>query len=150
MVDFTYMLGMIHFNNFYPVPPLTVSTEPILRATALAAAYWSLPTLILPILAGYLISFSPSTSATPTTPSSISYRPGSTFPHFDALSASIIRFAATIAFGFPTMVLQGQGPERGQITLDVLGPQWRGVTSGVALAFAFAEAIVGGGSGRRR
>ena len=120
-LEFVSILYNIHINKFYPVPPLTVSTEPVVRATALATAYWALPTLVLPSVAGYLISFS------------------STQERFDPLSAAIIRLAANFATGFPSMVFLEH--ETNVQTLDVLGARWRTVSAAVTLAFAFAEAI---------
>lgn len=120
-LEFFSILYNIHVNKFYPVPPLTVSTEPVLRATALAAAYWALPALVLPSFAGYFISFSSAQGS------------------FDPLSASIIRLAANFATGFPSMVFLEH--EANVQTLDVLGARWRTVSSAVTLAFAFAEAI---------
>jgi hypothetical protein len=86
--------------------------------------HWSLPALFIPALFGTLISFRPAPSPhVPNLP-------------FDALTASIIRLAAQIAYPYATVEKNVQG-------VDVIGWKWRVLGAGVGVAFAFAEAISG-------
>lgn len=86
--------------------------------------YWALPSLVVPTIIGYLVSFSAPASQ----------------PSFDVLSASIIRMAANFADTYPAMIFVEQ--DAMVQSLDVLGIRWRAVSSGITLAFAFSEAIV--------
>lgn len=70
---------------------------------------------------------------------------------FDPLTAAIARLAAEIAYIFPShapfSLMSNASPTIESV--DVLGFKWRTISAGVGLAFAFAEAISGGGlSGR--
>ena len=77
-----------------------------------------------PAAIGYFVSFSSPASR----------------PRFDVLSAAIIRFAANIPDFYPSIkFLEKKDAVQ---SLDVLGYKWRAVSSGITLAFAFAEAIV--------
>jgi hypothetical protein len=51
---------------------------------------------------------------------------------FDALTASIVRLAAQVAYPYSTLGVKGA---------DVLGSRARYLSAGVGLALAFAEAI---------
>ena len=98
----------------------------------MTVVHWAIPTLLLPGIAGSMVSFN---HATPNTHSS----PTSTNPTvaFDPLTAAIIRLAAQV--GYPYTSLERQLPD-----LDVVGFRWRVLNAAVSLAFAFAEAIAGG------
>lgn len=121
--------------------------------------HWAIPTLLIPVIFGTLISFTP---APPPKPASSSdhqrsyYQPGppnlnlkESRPNFDTLTASIVSLAAQVAYpyglinknvnlimrvGFGPRVIQG---------VDVLGLKWRVLAASVGVAFAFAEAIAG-------
>lgn len=125
-LEFASIIYNIHFNNFFGVPPLTQSFEPIARATTFATGNWALATVLVPFLAGYLVSFSPAQGS------------------FDPLSASILRLAANYVWVFPNMAflnVEKIVPTKSVETLDVLGVKWRLVSAAVTLAFAFSEAI---------
>ncbi|KAL5520232.1 hypothetical protein ACEPAG_9445 [Sanghuangporus baumii] len=124
LLDFLGILYQIHINSVFPIPAIRVSAEPALSTTALATLYWALPSVVIPAIVSYFVSFASPSSR----------------PRFDILSASIIRFAANVPDFYPSMVLV----EKKELvrSLDVLGFKWRAVSSGITLAFAFAEAIV--------
>lgn len=107
-----------------PYPPLAAFQQ---KAFWTTIGHWSLPALFIPALFGTLISFRPTPQHSPS-----SQHPPS-LP-FDALTASIIRLAAQIAYPFATVEKSIQG-------LDVIGWRWRVLAAGVGVAFAFAEAI---------
>lgn len=107
-----------------PYPPLAAFQQ---KAFWKTLGHWSLPTLFIPALFGTLISFRP-------TPQSSLPSPHIPNLPFDALTASIIRLAAQIAYPFATVEKDVQGA-------DVLGWRWRVLGAGVGVAFAFAEAI---------
>jgi hypothetical protein len=106
-----------------PYPPLAAFQQ---KAFWKTLGHWAVPALFIPALFGTLISFSPAPQRGPYAPS---------LP-FDALTASIIRLAAQIAYPFATIEKNVQG-------VDVLGWRWRVLGAGVGVAFAFAEAISG-------
>ncbi|THH03150.1 hypothetical protein EW145_g6488 [Phellinidium pouzarii] len=123
LLDFISIIFTIHGNSYYPVPSITNEVEPVLQATAWVTVHWAIPSLVLPAIFGYFISFS--------TPA---------FQlKFDVLTASIVRVAANVAYPFPSMVFIALSDEIQ--SLDVLGVKWRLVSATVTLAFAFAEAI---------
>ena len=126
VLDFFAILYNIHVSSVLPIPPVFDTPGPALHATTIATLYWALPTIVLPSIIGYLVSFS-----TPSQPPSQA--------RFDVLSAAIIRLAATFVDVYPSMAFVE--PTKSVRSLDVLGFRWRAVSSGVALAFAFAEAI---------
>ncbi|KAI5118713.1 hypothetical protein M0805_004513 [Coniferiporia weirii] len=123
LLDFLSIMFAIHGNSYYPVPPITAQVEPALQATVWVTVHWAIPSVLLPVIIGYLISFSAPI-----------FRPG-----FDVLSGSIVRVAANVAYPFPSMIFMARKDEIQ--SLDVLGVKWRVVSAGVTLAFAFAEAI---------
>ncbi|KLO18695.1 hypothetical protein SCHPADRAFT_106784 [Schizopora paradoxa] len=127
ILDVLSIIVTINKDAPYPIPPITVQAAPALHAMSMAISSWAGPTILLPAIIGFLVSFTSSESSS-----------------FDPLSASIIRVAANVAYDFPYLRLSGadglsQGD--GMRSLDVLGFQWRVVTSSLTLAFAFAEAI---------
>lgn len=75
----------------------------------------------------------------------ISFASPSSRPRFDIMSASIVRFAANVPNFYPSMVLVEK--KESLRSLDVLGFKWRAVSSGITVAFAFAEAIAKGSKG---
>lgn len=89
--------------------------------------HWAIPTLIIPAVAGNLISFNTQPLVVPPDTSFL------TMP-FDPLTAAIIRLAAQVGYPFSALDQDVQG-------LDVLGFRWRVLNAAVGLAFAFAEAI---------
>lgn len=133
MVDCYALISAIHKDAYFPfpIPPITEDIRPALTVTSFACGHWSLPNVILPIIAGFLISFT--TNAT------------NGAIQFDVLIASIIRLAANVAFQFPGVPLTVSDidgtAETGTISLDVLGRKRRVFTSGVMLAIALAEAV---------
>ncbi|KAG6916540.1 hypothetical protein DXG01_006423 [Tephrocybe rancida] len=113
---------------FYP-PVSTFQTY----AFWMVLLHWALPTLILPAIAGSLISFTPKTASQPTT------SPQAPFPTtpFDPLTAAIIRVAVQANYPYASLAVQGA---------DVLGWNWRVWNAAVGLLFAFSEKL--GGSPR--
>lgn len=127
LLDVLSIIVTVNKDAPYPIPPITVQVAPALHAMSMAISSWAGPTILLPAIIGFLVSF---TSSEPSS--------------FDPLSASIIRVAANVAYDFPYLRLsgeQGLAPEEALKSLDVLGFQWRVLTSSLTLAFAFAEAI---------
>ncbi|EJD05244.1 uncharacterized protein FOMMEDRAFT_18850 [Fomitiporia mediterranea MF3/22] len=135
-LEFLAILYNIHVNSVFPIPPIYTSSQPALSATALATMYWGIPTIVLPAIIGYLVSFSSPSPAPPHSP------PSREQWQFDVLSAAIIRVAANFVNVFPKMVFVEKRDVEVARSLDVLGVKWRVVSSGVVLAFAFAEAVV--------
>lgn len=109
-----------------PYPPLAAFYQ---RAFWKTLGHWSLPALFIPALVGTLISFRPQPQSSTTVPHKVNLP-------FDALTASIIRLAAQVAYPFAAIDAEIKG-------VDVLGWQWRTVAAAVGVAFAFAEAISG-------
>ena len=131
MYDLIAILAVIHQDGPFPIPPITVDIPPALRVMSLAATHWAIPSVILPVMLGYLISFVPGSASKPS---------------FDPLTASIVRVAANIAYRFPLVRLTDITGQPGPETLhelDVLGTRWRVLGASVALAFALSEAIRG-------
>lgn len=66
---------------------------------------------------------------------------------FDPLTASIARLAAEVAYTYPKYgpfsLMSNASPTIESV--DVLGSRWRIISASVGLAFAFAEAISGAG-----
>ena len=101
---------------------------------SLAATHWAIPSVILPLILGYLISFVPGSASNRS---------------FDPLTASIVRVAANIAYKFPLVRLTditGQSSPDSLHELDILGARWRVLNASVTLAFALSEVIRGGAS----
>ncbi|KAF7309599.1 SAP domain-containing protein [Mycena indigotica] len=131
VLELIYILYMIIPWNVYflkfggttasiPYPPLDTIYRPSFTRTLI---HWFIPALLLPALAGSLISFSP---ALPT--ATLSRVP------FDPLTASIIRLALQFAYDPSTM---------NSAARDVIGLRIRALNSAIGVAFAFAEAIKG-------
>lgn len=96
--------------SFYvPYPPLAFLLSTHLYKTL---AYWALPTVLAPQLAGSLISFT-------TPPKDV-----------DPLSAAIVKLALVVALDDSWFILQGRPIA-----------QWRIVGAATNLAFAIAEAV---------
>lgn len=110
-----------------PYPPLSTFQQEAFWKTL---GHWALPALFIPALIGTLISFRPAPQSSTITSNTINLP-------FDALTASIIRLAAQIAYPYPVIDKYIQN-------VDVLGWQWRVLVAGVGVAFAFAEAISSG------
>lgn len=87
--------------------------------------HWVGPSVVIPGVAGSLVSFHPANSPTARVP-----RPS----FFDPLTASIIRVAVQYVYPYETLKLTTE-------CIDILGPKWRLVAASVAAALAFAEAI---------
>ncbi|KAG6902920.1 hypothetical protein C0995_009311 [Termitomyces sp. Mi166 len=91
--------------------------------------HWALPTVVLPVIAGSLISFTPKPASRSKSPDS----PDSTTP-FDPLTAAIIRLAVQVNYPYASVPVQG---------VDVLGWNWRVWNAAVGLLFAFSEKLGG-------
>ncbi|KAG0707180.1 hypothetical protein DFH29DRAFT_897369 [Suillus ampliporus] len=87
--------------------------------------HWSVPTILIPLVFGLLVSFHPANSTSVRIPRVLA---------LDPLSASIARLAAHVVYPFQTLDASLQG-------VDVIGQRWRLLTASVVVAFAFAEAI---------
>ncbi|KAG6878047.1 hypothetical protein C0993_000370 [Termitomyces sp. T159_Od127] len=85
--------------------------------------HWALPTVILPVIAGSLISFTPKAAPRFKT---------SGYPPFDPLTAAIIRLAVQVNYPYVSIPVQGA---------DVLGWNWRVWNAAVGLLFAFSEKL---------
>ncbi|TDL15099.1 hypothetical protein BD410DRAFT_138012 [Rickenella mellea] len=146
--DFVSILLTIHYDEPFPVRPITQDFKPAATAMLLATLYWAIPSLFVPSILGFLISFAPQTS--PRSQSSESQSPLSTMK-FDPLTSSIVRVAANLVFPIRFMALSGLGgvqtAEIETINMDVLGSNWRVFTGSLALAFTLAEAIGQAGGG---
>lgn len=103
-----------------PYPPLVTFQSSVFWSVLL---HWSIPTLIIPAIFGFVISFHPANASSARVPHAL-----------DPLTASILRLAAQ--YGYPYRALDAtiEG-------IDVIGPQWRVLNAAVCAAFAFAEAI---------
>ncbi|KAL0577177.1 hypothetical protein V5O48_004816 [Marasmius crinis-equi] len=110
-----------------PLPPSldTLGDLYFWKCTSIVVWHWFIPSLLIPAIAGTLISFSPRPQS-PTTP----------LP-FDPLTASIVRLAAHLAYPYQPGAVCGRA--------DVLGLQARTIAAGVGVAFAFAEVITAAG-----
>lgn len=93
--------------------------------------HWFIPTVLAPLIVGNLISFNPSLNQR-------QREDDKDIVAFDALTASIVRLAAQIAYPFSTLDIQS-----GVYGLDVLGFKFRVWSASLGLAFAFAETISG-------
>ncbi|KAH8823092.1 hypothetical protein DL96DRAFT_1469179 [Flagelloscypha sp. PMI_526] len=122
--DYSYSSPI--FNDVQvPYPPSSVFYASAFYSVLI---HWALPSLVIPSLFGFLISFN------------------GNGVNFDPLTASIMRLAAQIAWTFPTPASSLKNNKLevlvyGAYGLDVLGQRWRVLTAGVALLFAFAEQI---------
>ncbi|KAJ7918703.1 hypothetical protein B0H13DRAFT_274490 [Mycena leptocephala] len=127
----TYNLSVAGTDFALPYPPSHILSYPGFIPTL---THWFIPTLLLPVLFGTVISFSPAVpTATPTR----------AVP-FDPLTASIIRLALQFAYNPATPPTPGTGTGMGPIyAQDVLGVRLRVLNAAVCLAFSFAEAIKG-------
>ncbi|KAG6879540.1 hypothetical protein C0992_001688 [Termitomyces sp. T32_za158] len=108
----------------YSYPPLSTFQT---YAFWMVVVHWALPTVILPAIAGSLISFIP--KAVPRFKS-----PGYTHAEtpFDPLTAAIIRLAVQVNYPYASIPVQG---------VDVLGWNWRVWNAIVGLLFAFSEKL---------
>ncbi|KAK1224981.1 hypothetical protein PQX77_012084 [Marasmius sp. AFHP31] len=113
-----------------PLPPTfsTLQDWQFWGCTLSVVGHWFIPSLLIPAIAGTLISFSPP----PQGPAAVQ----SPLP-FDPLTASIVRLAAHLAYPYVDGVVCGRN--------DVLGLQARTLAAGVGVAFAFAEVITAAG-----
>ncbi|KAG1731430.1 hypothetical protein EDB19DRAFT_1912547 [Suillus lakei] len=112
-------------SQFYlaiPYPPARTFLQPSFWTVLI---HWSIPTILVPLVFGLLVSFHPANSTSARIPRVIA---------LDPLSASIARLAAHVAYPFRALETTLQG-------IDVIGPRWRLLTASVVVAFAFAEAI---------
>ncbi|KAE9393977.1 hypothetical protein BT96DRAFT_923798 [Gymnopus androsaceus JB14] len=151
-----------------PYPPLATFQSHMFWTILL---HWAIPTVLVPVIAGILISFKPPPPTTTTAPQvtlsesreiSRIIRDGDeeegeerTAPAaltrlavpFDPLTASIARLAAEVAYTYPKYgpfsLMSNASPTIESV--DVLGSRWRIISASVGLAFAFAEAISGAG-----
>ncbi|KAG2032851.1 hypothetical protein BDR03DRAFT_969024 [Suillus americanus] len=121
----TFELASGSSSQFYlaiPYPPARTFLQPPFWTVLI---HWSIPTILIPLVFGILVSFHPANSTSARTPRVIA---------LDPLSASIVRLAAHVAYPFRALEASLQG-------VDVIGQKWRLLTASVVVAFAFAEAI---------
>lgn len=105
-----------------PYPPVATFLSSVFWTVLL---HWSIPTLIIPVLLGSVISFHPANATSARVPR--------VFP-LDPLTASILRLAAQYGYPYKAFNTTIEG-------IDVIGPHWRILNAAVGVAFAFAEAI---------
>lgn len=106
-----------------PASPSSIDPVTFLQALAHITFHWTLPTVVLPAIAGFLISFNRD-------------RPANSFA-FNPLTAAITCVAANLAYSFPAP----EGPIASITSTDVLGVQLRVWAASLNLAFAVADAI---------
>ncbi|KAG2152777.1 hypothetical protein DEU56DRAFT_727596 [Suillus clintonianus] len=112
-------------SQFYlaiPYPPARTFLQPSFWTVLF---HWSIPTILVPLIFGLLVSFHPANSTSARIPQVLA---------LDPLSASIARLAAHVVYPFHTLEASLQG-------VDVIGQRWRLLTASVVVAFAFADAI---------
>ncbi|KAG6809833.1 hypothetical protein H0H92_014587 [Tricholoma furcatifolium] len=115
------------FSLPYCYPPLaTLQTS----AFWLILFHWLVPTALLPIIAGSLISTTPR-PASQSTASDQAGAASSPAP-FDPLSAAIIRLVVQANYPYASLSVKGA---------DVLGWDWRVWNAGMGLLFAFSERL---------
>ncbi|KAJ3754614.1 hypothetical protein EV360DRAFT_51285 [Lentinula raphanica] len=130
-----------------PYPPLAMLQSRMFWTILL---HWFIPTVLIPGLAGILISFKPSPSKHSSAEEEVETPPQAKntliFDLFDPLTASIVQLAAQIAYTFPTtlgsfplVAHTGTGPLIKSI--DVIGWKWRVLLASVGVAFSFAETL---------
>ncbi|KAJ3891895.1 hypothetical protein GG344DRAFT_46356 [Lentinula edodes] len=122
-----------------PYPPLATFESSMFWIILL---HWFIPTVLIPVVAGILISFRPSTHP-PRTTNVDSERTRLALP-FDPLTASIIQLAAQVAYTFPAVhrpfsMSSSSSPLIKSV--DILGFKWRVVSASVVVALSFAEAL---------
>ncbi|KAJ3862671.1 hypothetical protein EV359DRAFT_44674 [Lentinula novae-zelandiae] len=115
-----------------PYPPLATFESSMFWIVLL---HWFIPTVLIPVVAGILISFRPSTHPP--------RRTGLALP-FDPLTASIIQLAAQVAYTFPAVhrpfsLSSSSSPLLKSV--DILGFKWRVLSASVVVALSFAEAL---------
>ncbi|KIK54595.1 hypothetical protein GYMLUDRAFT_76934 [Collybiopsis luxurians FD-317 M1] len=146
-----------------PYPPLATFES---RMFWTILVHWFIPTVLIPAIAGILISFKPH----PTSPQQVTLSESREISRivraeeveerdeeeieaqpekqmlsapFDPLTASIVQLAAQIAYTFPAYspfaITSSTSPTFKSV--DILGFRWRVLFASVGVAFAFAEAI---------
>ncbi|KAJ4500650.1 hypothetical protein C8R41DRAFT_899741 [Lentinula lateritia] len=143
-----------------PYPPLATFESSMFWIVLL---HWFIPTVLIPVVAGILISFRPSThpprviliesrqvsrivgteEQKSETTNVDSERTRLALP-FDPLTASIIQLAAQVAYIFPAVhrpfsLSSSSSPLLKSV--DILGFKWRVLSASVVVALSFAEAL---------
>ncbi|KAJ3916757.1 hypothetical protein F5877DRAFT_80576 [Lentinula edodes] len=144
-----------------PYPPLATFESSMFWIILL---HWFIPTVLIPVVAGILISFRPLSSTPPRVILSESREVSRTVrieeekaettnvdseqtrlaPPFDPLTASIVQLAAQVAYTFPAVhrpfsLSSNSSPFIKSV--DILGFKWRVLSASVVVALSFAEAL---------
>ncbi|KAJ3901900.1 hypothetical protein F5879DRAFT_1011183 [Lentinula edodes] len=144
-----------------PYPPLATFESSMFWIILL---HWFIPTVLIPVVAGILISFRPLSSTPPRVILSESREVSRTVrieeekaettnvdseqtrlaPPFDPLTASIVQLAAQVAYTFPAVhrpfsLSSNSSPLIKSV--DILGFKWRVLSASVVVALSFAEAL---------
>ncbi|KIN96278.1 hypothetical protein M404DRAFT_163595 [Pisolithus tinctorius Marx 270] len=116
------IIGVNNFHLFISYAPLATFGSPTFWTILI---HWAIPTVVIPALAGSLVSFQPGNSPSARAPHTL---------YFDPLTASVIRVAVHYAYPYDTFKSRVE-------CVDILGAQWRLLHASVVAALAFAEAI---------
>ncbi|KAI6030276.1 hypothetical protein EDC04DRAFT_2880458 [Pisolithus marmoratus] len=115
-------LGGNNFHVSISYAPLSTFGSPTFWTILI---HWAIPTVIIPVLFGSLVSFHPANSPTARAPRPV---------YFDTLTASVIRVAVHYAYPYDALKSQVE-------CVDIIGARWRLLDASVVAALAFAEAI---------
>ncbi|KAJ3813128.1 hypothetical protein F5876DRAFT_35868 [Lentinula aff. lateritia] len=131
-----------------PYPPLATFESSMFWIILL---HWFIPTVLIPVVAGILISFRPLSTYPPRKLEMINVDSEHTrlARPFDPLTASIVQLAAQVAYTFPAVhrpfsLSSNSNPLIKSV--DILGFKWRVLSASVVVALSFAEALAIAGS----
>lgn len=116
------IIGVNNFHIFISYAPLATFGSPTFWTILI---HWAIPTVVIPALAGSLVSFQPGNSPSARVPHTL---------YFDPLTASVIRVAVHYAYPYDAFKSRVE-------CVDILGAQWRLLHASVVAALAFAEAV---------
>ncbi|KAJ4484373.1 hypothetical protein C8J55DRAFT_559519 [Lentinula edodes] len=145
-----------------PYPPLGTFESSMFWIILL---HWFIPTVLIPVVAGILISFRPLSSTHPprvilsesrevsrtvrieeekAETTNVDSEQPRLAPPFDPLTASIVQLAAQVAYTFPAVhrpfsLSSNSSPLIKSV--DILGFKWRVLSASVVVALSFAEAL---------